>query len=67
MSHIENKFLNKMEKLQNDCHIFTDDMMKNSKSSTIQYQDITNIWLFNKLAEYELRIEELENSKENNY
>jgi hypothetical protein len=33
------------------------------RSQKVSYQDATNVWLFNKLAELQNRIEELEKRK----
>ena len=49
------------EKLQEDCHKTVEAVLKESKK--VSYQDATNVWLFNKLAEMELRLQELENCK----
>jgi len=46
------------EKIQNDCHKLTDAMIKRSKK--VKVQDATNVFLFHKLAEIELRLRQLE-------
>jgi hypothetical protein len=52
------------EKLQKECHSFTNDLKKNIDS--LKTQDATNVWLFKKLAEFELRLSALEESKRSN-
>lgn len=42
------------EQLQDDCHKTVDVIMKNLPNAT--YQDATNVWIFRKLAELELRV-----------
>jgi len=53
-------------KLQDECHKFVAEHFEKSimKRSHLSYQDATNAWLFNKLAELELRIQELGNNQE---
>ena len=48
------------EQLQDDCHKVVEAVMKEGKK--VSYQDAANVWLFNKLAEFENRIKELENT-----
>lgn len=46
------------DKLQKECHELIDDgIIRNPKC---RHQDLTNVWMFKKLAHYELRIIELE-------
>jgi hypothetical protein len=52
--------ITKAEELQKDCHLFTSDL--NGNVAAIQPQDATNVWLFKKLAELELRLQALEES-----
>jgi hypothetical protein len=44
--------------LQQDCYSFIKDL---KEKYTTEYQQATNIWLFRKLAEIELRLRDLEN------
>ena len=46
------------ENLQNDCHKTVEAILKDKPNCS--YQDATNVWLFKKLAELELSIEELQ-------
>jgi hypothetical protein len=57
----EGQILKKAEQLQEDCHKVVGDIM--GRSQKVSYQDATNVWLFNKLAELQNRIEELEKRK----
>lgn len=58
---IDKQILRISERLQDDCHKVVEAVMQ--ESNKVSYQDATNVWLFNKLAELENRIEELENSR----
>jgi hypothetical protein len=54
-----NKQQHLVDSLQKDCHRVVDGLMKSSgKGLTVQ--DCTNVWIYNKLAEYEIRLRELE-------
>lgn len=44
--------------LQKSCHEFTEILMK--ANPKVSYQDATNVWLFDKLAELQIRIDKLE-------
>jgi hypothetical protein len=51
------------ENLQNDCHKTVTAIIEGSQiegKPDVTYQDATNVWLFKKLAELELLIEELQ-------
>lgn len=49
--------------LQKECHA-TIDAIANDKNLTFdEYQDITNVWIFNKLAKLELYVENLDRSR----
>ncbi len=51
------KILTRAEKIQSDCHDTISQLKK--AGSNAEYQDLTNAYLFKKLAEFEVRIEEL--------
>jgi tryptophan 2,3-dioxygenase len=55
-----NEVLKFAEVLQKDAHKTCDKIVKMASTKTI-YQDAQNVWMYNKLAELELRIKELEN------
>ena len=46
------------ENLQNNCHQTVEAILKDKPNCS--YQDATNVWLFKKLAELELSVEELQ-------
>jgi len=46
------------ESFQNECHSMVKEFSKENKKLSVQ--DITNVWLFKKLAEMELRIKKVE-------
>lgn len=46
------------EEFQADCHLTVEQIMHQSKK--VSYQDATNIWLFQKLAQLDLRLQEIE-------
>ena len=49
------------EKLQLECHGFIEKIIEISgKYDSKSYQDATNVWLFSKLAELQLKNQELE-------
>jgi hypothetical protein len=56
--------MDKAGELQKECHAVVDFLFaeeaKASGTSSLNYQDATNTWLFYKLAQMALRIEELE-------
>ncbi len=49
------------EKLQDDCHNVVSEVMKAKQGASCQ--DVTNVWMFHKLAELQLKIKELEDGK----
>lgn len=49
---------------QIDCHVMVDKAIETSRKCS--YQDITNVWIFSKLAEFELRLREIENPQTKN-
>lgn len=54
--------IKRAEELQNDCHKTVETVI----SDSINHQDATNVWIFNKLASIELQIEQLQKSKIDN-
>jgi hypothetical protein len=46
------------ENFQNDCHNMANQILNEKK---VSYQDAVNVWTFKKLAEFELRLSQLEN------
>lgn len=66
----ENEIQKRAEEIQNEIHRQVEAAMPNTednKTLNLQYQDCTNVCIFRKLAELELKIEEMQNWKENNY
>lgn len=51
-----------MEVFQKDCHKTASEVMKRSGKPII-VQDVTNVWMWRKLAEFELRLRKLEEAK----
>lgn len=49
------------EKLQEECHTIVEFVKENN--SMMGYQDATNVWMFRKLAELELQIDELKKNQ----
>lgn len=58
----EDELLKIAELLQEDCHKLSNKILE--KRPTLSYEDIVNIWMFTKMAEYELRLKKLENEKQ---
>ena len=58
MEITEKEILDRAEQLQEQCH----QMVELTKGNT-SYQDATNVWLFTKIAQLELRIEQLNTNK----
>jgi hypothetical protein len=48
------------ENFQNDCHNTVNQILDEKK---VSYQDAVNVWTFKKLAEFEVRLNQLENGK----
>jgi len=46
------------EKLQNDCHNLVKELMNQLPKLSIQ--DAANVWIFNKLADIEFRLRQIE-------
>jgi hypothetical protein len=46
---------------QKDCHRAVEYALK--ENPKVSYQDATNVWIFGKLAEFELRLREVEKSE----
>ena len=57
------------EKFQDECHkmvkVLRDNLDIQGKGQNTTYQDLTNVWMFKKLAEFELRLQELESEQLN--
>lgn len=53
------------EQFQKECHSTVDAALSrmSHRSSLEHYQDATNVWIFYKLAEFEMRLREIENQK----
>lgn len=61
---IIDEILTKAKQLQKECHsIVAKVVLSQKKDTKITTQDGTNVFMFKKLAELELRIEKLENQK----
>lgn len=56
----EDKINKVADKLQRECHQFSDDQFKRNNCSL---QTGNNVWTFKKLAKLQLRIEELESDQ----
>ena len=63
MNKQEELIQKRAEKLQEECHAIVEVIKENN--SMIGYQDATNVWMFRKLAELELKNEELEKKFKN--
>ena len=48
------------ENFQKDCHNMVNQILDEKK---VSYQDAVNVWTFKKLAEFEVRLSQLENSQ----
>lgn len=58
---MENKLEEKAKEIQNECHKAVELAFKERELfNNFSYQDATNVFIFRKLAEYELRIKQLE-------
>ena len=55
---------NALTEIQNDCHKFVECLMEKGKENQ-SYQDATNLYFFVKLAEYQLKIKQLEQEGQN--
>ncbi len=55
---------NRADLIQSECHQAVEAIMKVNKNSS--YQDATNVYLFRKLAELEIRLERKPSSGPNN-
>jgi hypothetical protein len=53
-----NEMMMETERLQADCHYVVATVIEASKKCTVQ--DATNVWLFKKLAEFEIRLRKVE-------
>lgn len=49
------------EKFQRDCHAHN--LSNINKNSNITVQDVTNVWIYKKMAEFEFRLQKMENIK----
>jgi hypothetical protein len=55
------KTLQLAEYFQNDCHSLTKAII--AEKPNVSVQDATNVWLFKKLADFEMRLRELEDAE----
>lgn len=55
-----NEIIDTTENFQNDCHSLVKAIIAEKPSCTVQ--DATNVWLFKKLAEFEVRLRQLEDA-----
>lgn len=55
------KTLQVAENFQNDCHKTVELIMNEKKDCS--YQDATNVWLFKKLADFEMRLRSIEDGQ----
>ena len=49
------------ESFMNDCHALRDTLM--NANNKVSHQDATNVWMYKKLAEFEIRLRKLETIK----
>lgn len=54
------KTLQIAEVFQNNCHKVVEEVLREKE---VSYQDATNVWIFHKLAEFEMRLQSLECAK----
>lgn len=54
------EMLSTAQHFQNECHELTKEIIERKPKCTVQ--DATNVWLFKKLAEFEVRLRQLENA-----
>lgn len=52
------ELMNIADAFQKDCHALTDELM--TRHNKLEMQDATNVWTFKKLAEFEIRLRNLE-------
>ncbi len=57
----DSKLLGMAKHIQLECHK-TVEVIINDQKAKVDVQDATNVFIFRKLAEYELRIEQLESN-----
>ena len=56
MSNYETLIQERAEELQQECHMFVKELMSDpTRNGDMTVQDVTNVWLFRKLAELEQR------------
>lgn len=51
------------EEIQRECHEVVDGIFQNKTLTAVNVQDATNVFFYKKLAEFEYRLRELENTK----
>jgi hypothetical protein len=61
---LNEEVLNIMSGIQKECHEFCNNYISKVKGATSQ--DITNVYLFHKLAEFEYRLRKLEEKNSRN-
>ncbi len=54
---IEKEIQDKAEEFQKECHAEVDKIV--ALKPGVSYQDVTNVWMFRKLAELDLRIQNI--------
>ena len=65
---IEERIQVKTGELQMECHSLVQNIINQSEDkSSIKYQDAFNVWLFMKLAELEIKINDLNNLNGQSY
>lgn len=55
-----NEIIDTTENFQNDCHSLVKVIIAEKPNCTVQ--DATNVWLFKKLAEFEVRLRQIEDA-----
>lgn len=58
LSELVQDMIETTERFQKECHDLTKEIIEQKPKCTVQ--DATNVWLFKKLAEFEVRLRQLE-------
>ena len=58
LSQLVEDILSTAERFQDECHALTKEIIEQKPKCTVQ--DATNVWMFKKLAEFEVRLRQIE-------
>lgn len=58
LSQLVEDMLSTAERFQDECHALTKEIIEQKPKCTVQ--DPTNVWMFKKLAEFEVRLRQIE-------